>query len=140
MDRGIIGNNQSRRPPQSEEEAAKERAQMFAAQGRFTLPRYEDLRTGDGDPLPPQDERDKRIDVLTQQLLDRMREPLMRRLSDYATLADRDPSDAPRLCAEAHTLIGELVAALRGVIAVADRKTVEFDAARAAIAKAEGEV
>ena len=32
----------------------------------------------------------------------------------------------------------ELLAALKAVIAVADRKTVEFDAARAAIAKAEG--
>ena len=32
----------------------------------------------------------------------------------------------------------ELVAALKGVIRVADRKTEEFDAARAAIAKAEG--
>lgn len=30
----------------------------------------------------------------------------------------------------------DLLAALRGVLAVADRKTVEFDAARAAIAKA----
>lgn len=30
----------------------------------------------------------------------------------------------------------ELLAALRGVLAVADRKTAEFDAARAAVAKA----
>lgn len=35
--------------------------------------------------------------------------------------------------------VDELVAALKGVIRVADRKTDEFDAARAAIAKAEGE-
>jgi hypothetical protein len=34
--------------------------------------------------------------------------------------------------------VDELVAALKGVIRVADRKTDEFDAARAAIAKAEG--
>lgn len=32
----------------------------------------------------------------------------------------------------------DLLAALKGVVAVADRKTNEFDAARAAIAKAEG--
>jgi hypothetical protein len=32
----------------------------------------------------------------------------------------------------------ELLKALNGVIRVADRKTVEFDAARAAVAKAEG--
>ena len=35
--------------------------------------------------------------------------------------------------------VDELAAALKGVIRVADRKTDEFDAARAAIAKAEGE-
>ncbi|MGYP003424711098 len=62
------------REPQSEEADAMERARMFAAQGRFQLPRYEDLRTGDGDPLPPQDERGKRIDILTQQYLDRMKQ------------------------------------------------------------------
>lgn len=33
----------------------------------------------------------------------------------------------------------DLYAALEGVIAVADRRTVEFDAARAALAKARGE-
>lgn len=60
--------------PQSEEASALERARMFAAQGRFTLPPYEDLRTGDGDPLPPQDERGKRIDILTQQYLDEMKQ------------------------------------------------------------------
>lgn len=32
----------------------------------------------------------------------------------------------------------DLLAALKGVLRIADRKTVEFDAARAAIAKAEG--
>lgn len=32
----------------------------------------------------------------------------------------------------------DLLAALKAVVSVADRKTVEFDAARAAIAKAEG--
>ena len=35
--------------------------------------------------------------------------------------------------------VDELVAALKGVIRVADRKTEEFDTARAAIAKAEGD-
>lgn len=35
-------------------------------------------------------------------------------------------------------LESEMLAALKGVVAVADRRTVEFDAARAAIAKAEG--
>jgi hypothetical protein len=34
--------------------------------------------------------------------------------------------------------VPELLAALKGVLAVADRKTKEFDAARAAIARAEG--
>lgn len=61
-------------PFQSEEDAAMERARMFAAQGRFRLPRYEDLRTGDGEPLPPQDERGKRIDILTQQYLNGMKQ------------------------------------------------------------------
>lgn len=65
---------QEMRPLQSEEYAAMERARMFAAQGRFTLPRYEDLRTGDGAPLPPQDERGKRIDALTQQYLEGMKQ------------------------------------------------------------------
>jgi hypothetical protein len=37
-------------------------------------------------------------------------------------------------CGEAE----EMLAALKGVVRVADRKTAEFDAARAAIAKAEG--
>ena len=60
--------------PQSEEAEAMERARMFGAQGGFHLPRYEDLRTGDGEPLPPQDERGKRIDVLTQQYLSGMKQ------------------------------------------------------------------
>lgn len=34
----------------------------------------------------------------------------------------------------------DLLAALKGVVAIADRNTVEFDKARAAIAKATGEV
>lgn len=69
-----ITNPQECAPFQSEEDAAMERARMFAAQGRFQLPRYEDLRTGDGEPLRPQDERGKRVDVLTQQYLDRMKQ------------------------------------------------------------------
>lgn len=66
--------NQEMRPLRSPEEEAMERARMFADQGRFHLPRYEDLRTGDGEPLPPQDERGQRIDMLTQQYLDRMKQ------------------------------------------------------------------
>lgn len=42
-------------------------------------------------------------------------------------------SNAALICAAP-----ELLAALKGVLRVADRKTDEFDAARAAIAKAEG--
>lgn len=42
------------------------------------------------------------------------------------------------VAAELADQVNELVAALKGVVRVADRKTVEFDAARAAIAKAEG--
>lgn len=41
-------------------------------------------------------------------------------------------------CAEAD-LLGEALKALRGVIAVADRKTDEFDRAKAVLAKASGE-
>lgn len=41
--------------------------------------------------------------------------------------------------ADHENMMSELVAALRGVIAVADRATVEFDRAKAAIAKATGE-
>lgn len=36
------------------------------------------------------------------------------------------------------TAAPDMLAALKAVVAVADRKTIEFDAARAAIAKAEG--
>lgn len=36
------------------------------------------------------------------------------------------------------TALDELLEALKGVVRIADRKTVEFDAARAAIAKADG--
>lgn len=36
------------------------------------------------------------------------------------------------------SLVPEMLEALKGVVRVADRKTVEFDAARAAIARAEG--
>lgn len=135
--RGTVFHNQTIREAQTEESAALERATMFAEQGRYELPAYEDLRTGDGEPLPPQDERSKRIDDLTRKYLSEMRpqEHLMRRLVNYAARADRDPATAPRLCAEAHALIVELYLALRGVVAVADRKTVEFDIARNAIAK-----
>ena len=61
---------------------------------------------------------------------------LMRRLLLYATSAERDPMQAARLCAEAHTLIVEMLEALQAVVSVADRKTVEFDKARAAIDRA----
>lgn len=66
--------NQQWRTATTEDQEAMERATMFASQGRFRLPRYEDLRTGDGEPLPPQDERGQRIDILTQQYLDRMKQ------------------------------------------------------------------
>ncbi len=69
-----LGTVQKWREPMTDEQAALERATGFAAQGRFKLPRYEDLRTGDGEPLPPQDERGKRMDVLTQQYLDGMKQ------------------------------------------------------------------
>jgi hypothetical protein len=39
---------------------------------------------------------------------------------------------------ERDELVAEMLAALKGVVRVADRATVEFDAARAVIAKAEG--
>ena len=41
--------------------------------------------------------------------------PLMRRLLLFASSSQRDPNTAPRLCAEAHTLIEKLTAALRDV-------------------------
>lgn len=48
--------------------------------------------------------------------------------------------DAPEAVANAHlmTAAPELLAALKAVVSVADRKTVEFDLAHAAIAKANG--
>lgn len=42
--------------------------------------------------------------------------------------------------AEQREIVSEMLLALRGVVRVADRATDEFDAARAAIAKAEQEV
>jgi hypothetical protein len=42
-------------------------------------------------------------------------QPLLRRLLVYASSASRDTETAPRLCAESHTLIETLVAALREV-------------------------
>lgn len=41
--------------------------------------------------------------------------PLMRRLLLYASSSDRDPNTAPRLCAEAHTLIETMFRALKDV-------------------------
>lgn len=70
---GKVGTQQWR-GPQSEEAEAMERARMFADQGRFRLPRYEDLRTSDGEPLPPQSEREKRIDILTLKYLKGMKQ------------------------------------------------------------------
>jgi hypothetical protein len=58
-----------------------------------------------------------------------------------AILVSTETDDAtPELAANAHliTAAPDMLAALKGVVAVADRKTNEFDAARAAIAKAEG--
>lgn len=46
--------------------------------------------------------------------------------------------EAPPIQKEAADLIEQMLAALKKVVEVADRATVEFDMARAAIAKAEG--
>ena len=54
----------------------------------------------------------------------------------YSDVAPDDKSIAAD--ARLITAAPELLAALIGVVKVADRTTVEFDAARAAIAKAEG--
>lgn len=67
--------------------------------------------------------------------------------SNLATVTQRDPhphldGGIPRDVTAANALLisaaPELLAALQGVLRVADRATVEFDAARAAIAKATG--
>jgi hypothetical protein len=56
-------------------------------------------------------------------------------------VADLGKVDLPEAEANAQLIAAapELLEALRGVLRVADRATVEFDAARAAIAKATGE-
>lgn len=54
--------------------------------------------------------------------------------SEPGAVADAAAEELRRL----HSVNAELVEALKGVIRVADRKTDEFDAARAAIKKAEG--
>lgn len=46
---------------------------------------------------------------------------------------------AAELASEADAIRDELVVALEGVLRVADRKTIEFDAARAALARAKGQ-
>lgn len=53
----------------------------------------------------------------------------------YGQVADRNTAD---IIVKAVNTFPDLLAALKGVVRVADRATVEFDAARAAIAKAEG--
>lgn len=72
-------------------------------------------------PLPEQEKRDLPIGD-TVYVIRAYSEESMRA---YATLA----------CKERDALIAELAQALQGVIRVADRATVEFDAARAALAK-----
>ncbi len=52
-----------------------------------------------------------------------------------AELVGESPESHPR-CAKAET--SELLEALKAVVAIADRKTIEFDMAKAAIARAEG--
>jgi hypothetical protein len=51
---------------------------------------------------------------------------------------EEQATDLSAECARLRSINAELLAALKGVLAVADRKTDEFDAARAAIARAEG--
>lgn len=53
-------------------------------------------------------------------------------------LSDQPGMDAAKANARLIAAAPELLEALKGVLRVADRKTVEFDAARSAIAKAEG--
>lgn len=52
------------------------------------------------------------------------------------TFTAAEPFYTPPIQREAADLIEEMLAALQGVVRVADRKTTEFDAARVAIAKA----
>lgn len=63
--------------------------------------------------------------------------------ADGWALADVQPADEDGTEGEANARLiaaaPDLLEALKGVLRVADRKTDEFDAARAAIAKAEGE-
>ena len=69
--------------------------------------------------------------------------------SDHPDISDNIVCLAPGEAFESHknwkanarliTAAPELLAALKGAVAVADRRTDEFDAARAAIAKAEGQ-
>jgi hypothetical protein len=59
---------------------------------------------------------------------------------DYAEICSNDGHAVAMVAREADanliTAAPDLLAALRAVVSVSDRKTVEFDAARAAIAKA----
>lgn len=62
----------------------------------------------------------------------------------YFVPANDDPAETDRICRvayrDAHLIAAapDMLAALQGVVRVADRKTDEFDAARAAIARAIG--
>ena len=66
------------------------------------------------------------------------RRPLLDRLHDAYTL-NVDATTRENLCSEAHGIITQLVGALEGVIAVADRNTDEFARTRAILAKIKGE-
>lgn len=67
------------------------------------------------------------------------KEGLMNHACIYADYPGQGAAEA-ELLANANLIAAapDLIEALRGVVAVADRKTIEFDRARAAIARAEG--
>lgn len=58
---------------------------------------------------------------------------------ERAALEDREPSAEHYAQWKLQQAAPDLLEALKGVVRVADRATIEFDAARAAIAKATGE-
>jgi hypothetical protein len=71
----------------------------------------------------------------------RLAEKIYKWARDYSTTWDEDRmlTEAAAELRRLHEVNAELVEALTGVVRVADRATVEFDAAKAALAKATGE-